>query len=181
MAIDATELEIESPEDDATDDGSVAEDKGTDYAAQVASYKRRQAGAEAARQKAEERANELAAKVAAYEAANQTAAQAELSELARAQARAEAAEARAAEAEANANAKILDKVYPNARKELPEITDEVRLARYEALLAEDSEEPPTPKRNNPPKSSGAPVLSEDQSFDDMIATLRTMPPPDFLA
>jgi hypothetical protein len=77
----------------------------------------------------------------------------------------EAAERRAAEADAKAEARILDVKYPNARAKLPEITDEVRLAEFEALFARDSRrgvEPPAPQNPNVSQSSrsGAPAKSK---------------------
>lgn len=171
MSIDATELENESQEAEGTEGSPEAE--GTTESELVASYRKRQAGAEAARQTAERKARELEAKLAEYEAAHQTAEQADLSELARTQARLEAAERRAAEAEAKAEARILDARFPNARKELPEVTDEVRLARFEAMLAEDSgPDLPTPRRTSVTKAEGQPGKPAESTPEEDWAALK---------
>lgn len=144
----------------------------------VASYRKRQAGAEAARQAAEAKAADLAARLAKYEQEHQSAADKDLSELAATKARLEAAERRAQEAEEKATARILDARFPNARKELPEVTDEVRLARFEAMLAEDSEEPPTPLRHNESKTgSGRTAQQKPRTAADVKAELESMPAP----
>lgn len=153
MSDDANDQDGLTPEDD----GSAGEDQGTPAPQGstpdelVASYRKRQAGAEAARQAAEARAAAAEAEAAKYRALVQTDEQKGLSELAATQARLEAAERRAAEAEDKANARILDARFPHARAELPEVTDEVKLAKFEAMLAEEAVEPPTPLRHNESK------------------------------
>ena len=156
MTDDATEQTSTSPEPEGTPAEGSQTAEGTDYAAQVASYRKRQAGAEAARQVAEQKLVDAEKALSAYRAKDQTAAQAEAGELATLKANLEAAEKRASEAEAKAEARILDAKYPNARKELPEVADEVRLAKFEAMLREDDseDEPPTPRRNSAARTVG---------------------------
>lgn len=136
------------------------EAEGTDAAAQVASYRKRQAGAEAARQMAEKKLADAEARLAVYEAQNRTASEQELANVATLQERLSAAEAKAAAAEARAEQRILDIKYPNARKKLPEITDEIRLAEFEAMFGEDVVEAPTPARHNESKTAGQKAQTE---------------------
>jgi hypothetical protein len=147
---DAEKDQDTTPEDTGSE--TTPDEKGSGQDEALASARKRQAGAEAARQAAEAKAADLQKRLEKFEADNQTAAEKDLSELARMTTRAEAAERRAAEAEEKANARILDARFPNARKELPEVTDEVRLAKFEAILADAGEvedtEPPTPQRHN---------------------------------
>jgi len=154
--------------------------KGSDPAAEIASYRKRQAGAEAARQVAEAKAAELEKELAKYREAGQTAAEKDLTELARQTARAEAAELRAKEAEAKADAKVLDAKFPNARKELPELTDEVRLAKFEAMLAEGTFEPPTPQGHNESKTGAQAggAKGKPESAADITARLLATPMPE---
>jgi len=150
----------------------------------VASYRRRQAGAEAARQAAEKKAAEadarvadMAKRLAQFEAQNRSAEDAERSEVARLQAQLEEANRRAEQAGRDAEARILDAKYPAARKELPEVTDEVRLAKFEAMLREDevteAQEPET-RGANPPRSAGTKTTSKEMSSADIEAQLRSM-------
>ena len=172
-------------DDATTDDGTTPEGEGStetpdqngsDPAAEIASYRKRQAGADAARAVAEAKAAELEKELAKYRTSAQTDAEKDLSELAATKARLEAAEQRAEQAEAKAEARILDARFPNARKELPEVTDEVRLAKFEAMLAE-GDEPPTPRRHNESNTSpqGAP---KKESLADMEARIMSTALPD---
>ena len=144
---DANEQADSSPDDEGTERSP--DQAGTDAAAQIASYRKRQAGAEAARQAAERKLADAEKELAKYRVEHQTASEKDLSELATLKERLAAAEKRAEEAETASTARYLDKAYPHARKELPEVTDEVRLAKFEAMLADDeeAEEPPTPRSN----------------------------------
>jgi HEPN domain-containing protein len=127
----------------------------SDDADAIALARKRQAGAEAARQQAEKQLKDALAKVADYESKTQTTDQQELASVARLQAKLEEAEKRAADAEAKADARILDAKYPNARKELPEVIDEIRLAKFEAMLREDEPvENERPIGNNPSRTQG---------------------------
>lgn len=139
---------------------------------QIASYRRRQAGAEAARQVAEAKAKELETELAKYRSAAQTESEKDLSELAATKARLEAAERTAAEAEKKAEARILDARFPNARKELPEVTDEVRLAKFEALLAEEEDASPTPLRHNETRSGTKGAAKAERTAADIRAELE---------
>ena len=153
----------------------------------IALARKRQAGAEAARQKAQEEASELRKRLEVFEAANRSASDKDLADNAKLQERLAAAEARAEQAEAAANTRILDALYPAARKELPEVTDEVRLAKFEALLADPDIEvktPPPPQNPNESNraASGDATASKpaEKSSADVLAELKAMGRPDWL-
>lgn len=153
---------------------------GTSQPDELSLARRRQAGAEAARQAAEAKAREYEQELAKYREAAQTAEQKDLSELARLQANLEAAERRAAEAEAKAEARILDARFPNARKELPEVTDEVRLAKFEAMMAEEADpvgNAPTPLSHNESRTSTPRKQAAEETAADVKARLLSMPVP----
>ena len=178
MPNDAQDPNATTPPAEGSPSEGTPEPTGSTPEELVASYRKRQAGAEAARQAAEAKAADLAARLAKYEQEHQSAADKDLSELAATKARLEAAERRAQEAEAKAEARILDARFPNARKELPEVTDEVRLAKFEAMLAEDNAEPPTPLRHNESKSgTGSTGTQKPRTSADIRAELESMPSP----
>lgn len=147
----------------------------------IALARKRQAGAEAARQQAEKEAKALRAKLEEYESANRSAADKEAADNAKLQERLAQAEKRAAEAEQKAQARILDSLYPNARKELPEVTDEVRLAKFEALLAdgpvEASPPPQNPNESNRLASGDATHKPKEETSEDILSRLKSMTPP----
>jgi multidrug efflux pump subunit AcrA (membrane-fusion protein) len=173
---DAIDTTSTSPDAEGTPEEGSPEQQGTDYAALVASARKRQAGAEAARQAAESKLADAMKELGTYKTQAQSASEKELSELATLKAHLEQAELRAREAEAKAEARILDARFPNARKELPEITDEVKLAKFEAMLADPGEpEPPTPRGVNGPRSGQASPAKEVTSAD-ILAKLATMTP-----
>jgi hypothetical protein len=152
---------------------------GSETATEIASYKKRQAGADAARQIAEDKAAALEKELAGYRTAAQTAAEKELGELAAERARREASDKRADEAEAKANAKILEFRFPKARAKFPEITDEARLAEVEVLLSDGDFEPPTPTAHNESRSTttkGTPAKPETAA--EIRARLEATPMPD---
>jgi chromosome segregation ATPase len=101
-----------------------------------ATWRKRQAGADAARAAAEKELAEARKELAVLRQVERETQDASLSETAKLQANLEAAERRANEAEAKATAKYLDRVFPKARTRFPEITDEVRLAELEALYSD---------------------------------------------
>lgn len=172
---DATD-ELETSSDSEGSEGT-PETRTTNPADEIASYRKRQAGAEAARQAAEAKAREYEAELAKYRAAAQTEEQKDLSELAREKALREQAEERAATAEAKAQAKILDARFPNARAELPEVTDEVRLAKFEAMLAGDPD-PGTPERHNESRSSSTGTReAKEETAAEVKARLLVTPLP----
>lgn len=152
---------------------------------QVALARKRQAGAEAARQEAARQLKIAQERLANYEAQERTVDQQKAADIATLQERLAAAEAKAAQAEDKANARILDVKYPNARAKLPELTDEVRLAEFEALLGPDVDVSP-PKPQNPNqinRAASTPKAGEaaaQESFDDMVARLSASPLPEEL-
>ena len=154
------------------------EQSGTDAAAQIASYRKRQAGAEAARQTAESKLAEAQKQLEVYETANRSASDQDLANVAKLQERVQAAETRASEAEAKAEQRILDAKYPNARKELPEVIDEIRLAKFEALLADGEDFVPEPQRHNESRTAGAGSgTAKPETADEVEARLLAMPSP----
>jgi hypothetical protein len=173
---DATDTTSAAPETEGTPETGSPETQAPDSAELIASARKRQAGAEAARQLAESKLKEALAELGTYKAKDQTAAEKDLGELATLKANLAAAEKRAAEAEANAEKKILDARFPNARKELPEVTDEVRLAKFEAMLKDDEDEgPPTPRGNNPNRTAGSGAEpAKPLTSEDIIAKMRLM-------
>lgn len=131
-------------------------DGSQDALAQRDDARRRQAGADAARAVAEQKAAALEAENAKFRAAELERQQAGMSETAKLQAERDAAIRRADEAEARADAKLLDKLYPKARAEYPEVRDEAKLARLETLLAEPSGDTPAPNGIDASRSMRAP-------------------------
>lgn len=171
---DTTQTGESTPETGSTTQtGSTADE-------QIASYRKRQAGAEAARAAAERKLADAETELAAFRTKNQTASQQEAASLATLQERLTQAEQRATEAEAKAEARILDARFPNARKELPEVTDEVRLAKFEAMLRDD-ETPETPSPRtvgaNPQRQpSGTTKSIEDMTVDELKKHILTFDP-----
>jgi len=175
---------LESPEAEGTIESP--EQKATNQPDPLTLARKRQAGAEAARQEATRQRDELAARLAKYEDADRSADQQKAADVATLQAKLEAAERRAAEADAKAEARILDIKYPNARSRLPEITDEVRLSEFEQLFAEvpEGKEPPTPQNPNETNraASGDPTGSKpkEETSEDILARLKAMGKPGWL-
>jgi succinate dehydrogenase/fumarate reductase flavoprotein subunit len=149
---------------------------------QVALARKRQAGAEAARQEAARQLKEAKERLAKYEAAERSEDQQKAADIATLQERLAAAEAKAAQAEEKAAARILDVKYPNARKELPEVTDEVRLAKFETLLSDDDYTPPPVQKPNEQNRAvaGTPQSrpEAEETFDDMVARFKASPLPE---
>lgn len=183
-AIDGA-VSTESPEAEGSPETETPEPKATTEVDPLALARKRQAGAEAARQEAARQLAEAQAKLAKYEAADRDADQTKAADIATLQAKLEAAEKRAADADNVANGKILDIKYPNARAKLPEISDEVRLAEFEALFAEVPEgiEPPAPQNPNASNrvASGDPSAKvKEETSADILARLKAMGKPDWM-
>lgn len=160
---------------DETGSETTPDEKVTTEQDQIALARKRQAGAEAARQVAEKRLADQQKELEALRAKTQTAAEAELSEIAREKALREAAEKRAADAEKAAEAKVLDKLYPKARAEYPEVADEAKLAKLEALLGDDEtteDKPPTPRGVNGAKGAAATGAAKKPSIADVEAQIK---------
>lgn len=168
-----------APEGDAPA-AAAAEPEGLSEA-DIATWRKRQAGADAARAAAEKERDEYRKRVEAYEAREREAQNANLTAEAQLQAKLEAAERRAAEAEERANARILDAQYPNARKELPEVTDPVRLAKFEAMLKDDDQPAEATTRSMRAPRNGSPSTpAKEKSSADYLAELKAMPPGSWL-
>jgi len=175
---DGTALEG-SPE--ATGTETSPDQTGTPTVDPIALARKRQAGAEAARQQAEKEAKALRTRLEEYESVNRSASDKELADNAKLQERLVLAERRADEAEAKAQARILDALYPSARKELPEVTDEVRLAKFEALLSETDggfqPSPQNPNESNRAATGDATHKPKEETSEDIATRLRAMTPP----
>lgn len=152
----------------------------------IALARKRQAGAEAARQKAEEARDAALKELEGYRSKERTEQDQSLADNAKLRERLDFEKARADEAEARAEARILDFKYPNARAELPDVTDEVKLARFEALLASGEAEaegdktpppPQNPNASNRAASGDATALKpKDESSQDILAKLKAQFP-----
>lgn len=169
-----------TPEGEGTPDTESPDTTGSQAPDELALARKRQAGAEAARQQAQKERDAALKELEAYRAKERTASDQDLADNAKLKERLEAAERRAAEAEAKAEGRILDIKYPKARAELPEITDEVRLAKLEALLSDDDEATPPPPQNPNAnnKTSGAAATTQPkaETSEDIAARLRGMRP-----
>ena len=177
---DGTTAEASS-EAEGTDESP--EPKTTPEVDPISLARRRQAGAEAARQEATRQLKEAQERLDKYEAAERTTDQTKAADIATLQAKLDAAEKRAADADINANAKILDIKFPNARAKLPEITDEVRLAEFEQLFAEVPEgnqppsQPQNPNASNRAASGDATAnKGAEETSEDIKARLKVMRP-----
>ena len=183
MSDDANDPTGTTPEgeDGSADAGQATQaPKGLTPEDQIASYRKRQAGVEAARQAAEARAAAAEAEAAKYRGLVQTEEQKGLSELEALKATLAAEKRRADEAEERATARVLDAKFPNARKELPEVTDEVKLARFEAMLADANPtevEPPTPLRHNEGKPTAS-APTKPKTLQEMEAEVLAAPLPE---
>lgn len=161
-----------TPEDEGTEQVPASEGSAPTQDADF--WRKRQAGADAARAAAEKKVADYERELAKYRQAEQEKQQADLSAEARLQAKLEEAEKRAAEAESRAQAKILDTLYPNARKELPEVTDEVRLAKFEALLKEPVDEG-SPEVRSMRAAKATPTKQQPKTSAEVFASLKDMP------
>ena len=165
-----------SPDGGGSDDPT-QDPKATQQPDELSLARKRQAGAEAARQAAETKAAEFEKELAKYRQAAQTDAEKELSELARTQARLAEAEKRAAEADEKANARILDARFPKAREKFSEITDEVKLTELEALLGDGPDLGQTPLKHNESRTAAAGAPAKEKTAKDIEAELLSMKVP----
>jgi hypothetical protein len=152
----------------------VSEQEGTPAADPEATWRKRLNGQVAATNKAIEERKALEARLAKYEQAERDAANAGKTELEILKAEKADAERRAQEAEQKAADRYLDKLYPKARAEFPEIRDEVRLAKLEAAFSDDAPaEVDSPRSMRAPKnaSSGQP---REKTIEELEADLAKM-------
>jgi hypothetical protein len=148
----------------------------------IALARKRQAGAEAARQEAEKQRDAALKELEKFQSAQRSEADKELADMAKLRERLDQAEKRAAEAELKAEARVLDARFPKARAELPEVTDEVRLAKFEAILADDAsaDEKDPPKPQNPNESNrsasgdATAAAPKPETSEDIKARLKQM-------
>jgi hypothetical protein len=144
----------------------------------IALARKRQAGAEAARQEAARQLKVAQTRLAEFEAKDRDVDQQKAADIATLQERLAAAEAKAEQAEAKAEARILDVKYPNARQKLPEIMDEVRLAEFEAMFAEPDVTPSAPQNPNESNRIASGDATDrkpvEETSDDILARLKTL-------
>jgi hypothetical protein len=169
----AEPTEEESQESEAADEAP--EQEGTPTPDPEATWRKRLNGQTAATNKAIAERDELRQRLAAYEAKEREAQMADLSETERLKAEKADAERRAQEAEQKAEDKYLDRVYPNARKDFPEIRDEVRLAKLEAAFSEsEPEETGSPRSMRAPKAAPNNKAPHEKTIAELEADLKTM-------
>lgn len=65
----------------------------------------------------------------------------------------------------------LDAQYPEARKRFPEVTDATKLAELEGIFSDAPSAPPKPIGNNPPAASNKGKNIEDMSVKELRAAL----------
>jgi hypothetical protein len=165
-------------DDDTTTASDGADDQSSEEAVESAAdpqkviedLRKRQSGADKARDTAIAERNALKAQLDSL-LSGKSGQQDQKGEKSEAEIRAEVAreyEQRLAEERAQDLAKVLDAQFPTARKKFPNITDAAQLAELEAVFGDTTPVPPKPVGNNPPKSAGG-----SKSIDDMsVAELR---------
>ena len=175
----ADETETTAPVAEAEATEQVAEEQVEDPTAKVIEdYRKRQAGAEKARQEAERR---------------EKAALAELEELRSSKTKAPDAtpdldtlkrelqadfDRKLAEQVAKAQGDALDARFPVARARFPEVTDTVKLAELEGFFGEP--ETPRPVGNNPPAATQTGTKNiEDMTSAEIQAAIKGMGRADF--
>lgn len=172
---DATVVEedgSQEPEGSAT----TPEAPATQAPDELALARRRQAGADLARQTAEKQRDEAVAELAALKGSTQTK---EVTDAATLKEQLREANERIANADADKAKAILDIKFPTARGKFPEITDEVRLAELEGFFGDEPDQgSPTPRQHNASKSTGQPAPRE-KTADDIEAELLAMPAPTY--
>ena len=165
----------ESPEDEATSQ-EVASSEDTQGADPEATWRKRLNGQTAATNKAIAERDALRAKVEAFEAKERETQMAGLSEVERLKTEKADAERRAQEAETKADNRVLDKLYPKARAEFPEIRDEIRLVKLEAAFSDNAPvEQDTTRSMRAPKKEAQPAQSERSSADIFASLPRDWP------
>lgn len=163
----------ESTEETAPETGTEPEETQDPTAKVIEDYRKRQAGAEKARQEAERREKAALAELEELRGQRKTQKQPETGpdiESVRRELQAEY-EAKLAEQVAKAQGDALDARFPAARAKFPEVTDTVKLAELEAFYAEP--ETPKPIGNNPPKATQTGVKNiEDMTSAELQAHIK---------
>lgn len=177
--MDTDDTTLGNETDDDTGSATTSDQTPSTGTDELALARRRQGAAEKARQIAEAKAAETQRQLDAMLASQRSAEEAQIADAAGWKAKYEAERARADEAETKATARILDAKYPNARAKLPEITDEVRLAEIEVLLAEPGAAggPPTPLKHNEKSTGGSTGETKEPTAAEVKAQLLAMPSP----
>ena len=168
-----------TPEGEGSPDTGTPNQQGSQTPDELSLARKRQAGAEAARQQAQKERDAALAELEIYRSKERSQSDKDLADNAKLTERLAAAEKRAKEAEAKAEGRILDVKYPRARAELPEISDEVRLAKLEALLGDDDDATPPPPQNpnaNNPNSGASGSSPKAETSEDIAARLKAMKP-----
>lgn len=172
------DITLTAPADDTSTapEGTGAPAAEDPYAKVIEDYRKRQAGAEAARQAAVRENERLQAELAALRNPQSNsskdpdvnAIKRELQEQYERQLATEVARVQAA---------ALDSAYPKARARFPEVTDAAKLAELEVLFGEPKlPETPKPVGNSPVRTtgSGEPDL-ESMTSKELQAYMKTLP------
>lgn len=165
----------QDPEGSAAGDGTTTpEGTGTQALDPVVLARRRQAGAESARQAAEAKAANLQRELDALKGAST---KTEAEDVATLKEQLRVANEALGKADAAKAAAVLDVKFPVARAKFPEITDEVRLAELEGFFGDSGDtEPPTPRQHNASKTTTQPAARE-KTANDIEAELLAMEMP----
>lgn len=157
--------------EDTAPETEVSEVAGTKPADAEATWRNRLNGQTAATNKAIAERDAAMKRLEAFEAKEREAQMAGLSEVERLKAEKADAERRAQEAETKAEGKLLDKLYPKARGEFPEIRDEVRLAKLEAAFSDGKAEPDDARSMRAPKDAST-AAPREKTVKDLEAELE---------
>ncbi len=156
-----------APEVDPVEEGSKSEDQ-TDKAIEDA--RKRQAGAEKARQEAIRERDEAKAAYEALRTGKKSEPKADEFDQ----------EAFKRDVQESANKAIeaarLDAKYPTARGRFPEVTDTAKLAELESLFTDNATpETPKPVGNNPARAATGAKNIEDMSSAELQQHIKTLP------
>ncbi len=172
--LDDTTLDEGAGSPDPEGSATTPEGTGTQALDPVVLARRRQAGAESARQAAESKAARLEAELATLKGAGTTQ---EATDAATLKEQLRIANEALAKADTAKAAAVLDVKFPVARAKFPAITDEVQLAELEGFFGEtSSDEPPTPRQHNASKTTNQPAPRE-KTANDIEAELLAMEMP----
>lgn len=163
----ADETETQAPEstEDAAPEGTESEETQDPTAKVIEDYRRRQAGAEKARQEAERVKEQALRELEELKSSRKTTKEPDAGPDIEALKRELQADfdRKLAEQVAKAQGDALDARFPAARAKFPEVTDTVKLAELEAFYGEP--ETPRPIGNNPPKGT----QTGDRNIEDLTS------------
>lgn len=150
-----------------------AADNAADPAKVIEDLRKRQSGADKARDAAIEERNALKARLDSL-LSGKSGGQGEDGKKDEATIRAEVQreyDEKLAKAQSAIEAATLDAKFPVARKRFPEVTDTAKLAELETVFGDVTPDPPKPIGNNPPKDAGGSKNIDDMSVAELRASL----------